>query len=431
MILAGLATVLLGVSVFVFRSGGRRYLANPLVAFFGIWAGVLLLSRLAHFNIELTSAGTRLTGTAFLALAFGSIAGVWLWSRRSRKRASDDVAARSIMFVAMASLPLFAICVAWKFGMAWSVVGIPFAHVHEIRASGLAGDIATPFVIRGMVVFGYLAALNLGVLWAVRPSRWVLVLSLTLGILLFLNDLSIGARGSLFNGGLLMASAEIVAGAGRARGVWRVAHAIGIVVFVTLAASMIFWLRSSNEGPTSLGGVTGSAVAYASGAVPASGWFIDNPWPTAVPGQWSFAGLWQLVDVVTGALPASYDQSFQTRWAPVTGAFNTGTFITYFYSDFGIPGVIILSVLTGFAAGYLFIGAARTRRLMLMELGALALFTLTFTPRGYIWSGMVFWPLTVAVVAQPFLLRWASRIRLPWQPALVPQPAISGASDET
>ena len=211
MILAGLAIVLLGISVFVFRSGGRHYLANPLVAFFGIWAGVLLLGRLAHFNIELTSAGLRLTGVAFLALALGGIAGVWLWSRRAFTPVNAQLGVRPIMFVALASLPLFAICVAWKFGLAWSVVGMPYEHVQEIRASGLAGELATPLVIRGMVVFGYLAALNLGVLWAVRPSRVVLALSLTLGALLFLNDLSIGARGSLFNGGLLMASAEIVA----------------------------------------------------------------------------------------------------------------------------------------------------------------------------------------------------------------------------
>ena len=424
MILAGLAIVLLGISVFVFRSGGRHYLANPLVAFFGIWAGVLLLGRLAHFNIELTSAGLRLTGVAFLALALGGIAGVWLWSRRAFTPVNAQLGVRPIMFVALASLPLFAICVAWKFGLAWSVVGMPFAHVQEIRTSGLAGELATPLVIRGMVVFGYLAALNLGVLWAVRPSRVVLALSLTLGALLFLNDLSIGARGSLFNGGLLMASAEVVAGAGRSRGVWRVAHAIGIAVVATLAASTIFWLRSSNvEEAPSLEVVARSAATYATGAVPASGWFLDNPWPTQVPGHWSFAGFWQLAD----AFSAKLDLPTQTFWAP--GGFNTGTFITYFYSDFGIPGVIILSALTGLAAGYLFIGAARTRRLGMVELAALALFTLAFTPRGFIWSGMVFWPLTVVVIAQPFLLRLASRIRLSRRPALAPQPAISGGSD--
>jgi len=347
--------------------------------------------------------GTRLLAAAFLTLALGSALGIWLRARQRRVPGPMPV----LLPIVLASLPIFAIGVGWKLAVAWTTVGNPFLHLADVRLAGLAGDMATPLAIRSLVIFGYLAALNLGVLWIQRPGRLVFALSIALGLLLFLNDLSIGARGSIVNGGLLMASAQLVAGAGRSHGLRRLAGTVGIVVVTLLTATTIVWLRSDRAPGSYASTLTIGTATYASATVPASSFFLDHPWPTQVPGHWSFGGFWQLIDVGSSALPRQFDLSYDTFYAPVTESnpFNTGTFLTYFYSDFRAPGALILSALSGLAAGYLFAWAVRDRHVVAIQLAALAMFTLIFTPRGFVWSGMVFWPLLLVIVAQPFILR--------------------------
>jgi len=148
---------------------------------------------------------------------------------------------------------------------------------------------------------------------------------------------------------------------------------------------------------------------YTVGPVPALTHYLENPWPRDVPGQWTFAGIYQAADTLLGLVGSGRiltPETFQTYYAPITdlGPFNVASHVVYFYSDLGAVGVVLFSSVMGLVTGYAFIRALRTKRVSDIQTASLLMFLQIFSVRGVVTNGVMFWVCLVFVAVQHMTL---------------------------
>jgi len=397
----------------------RGVVVNPLVVFSGVWLIDLALYDLdrvfGFFYVQLSEYAGLLLSLSLLLVFIGTALGLIVASDRIREDSPEVEHDRlgGLVGLTYVLTVIAAIAALWRYQTAVSAFGPLFENITRLRAASFSGVLTFSAVSRVLSLLGYVAVLNCGVLLG---YRWVPKLAAAAVVVVaadFFNDAAVGMRGSTMNAILLLVTATLLALAIKRQRL-RIIHLVaagGTMLAGIALITVILYLRSGS--PISYWGrlVTDNYV-YLVGTVPSLSVFVANPWPVIAPGQYTFLALFQVVDwlgqSVSGMSPFAPGM-FATYYAPVTtlGPFNASGYLAYFYGDLREPGVIVLSLVMGFASGYAFMKALRRKRIVDIQVASLFLFLLIFSIRGVETSGIWFWMTLLAIGFQ----HWALRIR--------------------
>ena len=133
---------------------------------------------------------------------------------------------------------------------------------------------------------------------------------------------------------------------------------------------------------------------YFTGTIPATEYFTENPWPSPFPGYFTFLGLYQGADKVAGLFGRNFltPEDYASFYAPITtGPFNSTGHLTYYYSDFREPGVLIIPYILGFISAYLFFWLHERPRTLAIELYGIIIAFIIITTRGTMTAGVSIW----------------------------------------
>ena len=182
------------ISLVLTRTLFRKQIFNPLVVFFGVWLIGLglfeLNSILKLFAISISDKATLLLTLGFFAFFLGGVTSTLAYRIVSPAR-DIDMKANEIEYLYKSTglaLLVMSIGVFWRFSDVIAVFGNPFSSLGEVRQSGVAGgfELATP--ARILTLFGYLAALNVGILIVLKKNPLNFVFVLIILVLFYLND---------------------------------------------------------------------------------------------------------------------------------------------------------------------------------------------------------------------------------------------------
>lgn len=392
---------------------------NPLSAFFGVWLfglGLYELDRVFEiFYVRLSEDANSLLILSFAWFFIAAILGMIIAIRvvRARALSIDDKQLNVIYKVTLLLFAVFLTGVMWKYSIVISKYGALFENLPDIRQEAFTGELTFPFISRLMTVLGYMVVLNLSILAVFRRKAKFISLLVVAILLNFLNDSTTGMRGSTVNSVLFLVSAVLLSGTVLMKriGIKHLLMGTCILLGGVLLVTGILYLRDGGAR-SFLERLTRDNYVYTVGTIPSLSVFIDNPWPASVPGQWTFAGLYQLLDIVLANLigvTLLSAETFDTFYAPITrlGPFNSSGYLLYFYSDLREPGVVVFSALMGFASAYLFMKAVLQKQIVDIQLAALLMSLVIFSIRGIYTNGMSFWvTLTLVIIQHQMLLGW-------------------------
>lgn len=437
--------ILLVASLGVTRARCPRLLFNPLIAFFGVWL-VPLAAYEFNFAFDtffypyarLSESADLLMSAGFLCFFLGAVAGLSPFKQSHPARLPDisEVQIDKLYTATKWLYPLFTAGVVWKYTIVISLYGSLFGALGQVRVGANTGEFGIPLLARLMTLLGYLVVLNLGIIIILRPRPKIGLLLLGAFALFFVDSSTSGSRGSIFNSILLVLSAIFLTIALKtgAVGVRRLFSAFGLGVAGIVLITPILYIRGLGDvqSISFLERLLGDNYLYLVGPIPAYSFFLDHPWLTNLPGQWTFAGIYQLIDSVTspvfGATVLS-PGTFQTYFAPITfvGPFNTATYQTYVHSDFGVWGVLGISAVMGIIAAYTFVRAMQWGRIADVQVAALMMAMVILSIRGMMSNGMMFYITLVLIALQSRLMSRGSRavrqaqLRTEAAPMAVPQ----------
>jgi len=394
----------------------RKYYFNPAVVFFALWFFVLLLyeldSYIGFFYVRLSPYAEILFIESFLFFLIGSLT-IALPLRTNYHRnfqPSQESYQLNVLYKITKFLFLiFLVTIFYKYLLLFQKYGNPFTNLMLIRAES-CGEFSFSVLLRFLSLSGYLVILNLGILVVFCPNKKTIFLTLLTLILSFLNAASIGGRGSAFIVGLFLIATVLTAAIIKYRRIKLKFLFVGIAAIISclLLLTIIVYLRSDKSISLVSRFVTDSYL-YIVGAIPATSFFLDYPWSSRLIGYNIIAGIYQLVNLASNNLfqiNFLTPQDLQTFYAQITtiGPFNTASYITYYYSDFGEMGVIILSYLSGIITTFLFFRAIYYRRIIDIQLSAIAMVYILISPRGVLTNGMNFWVILAALLIQHHIL---------------------------
>lgn len=411
-----LCVVLFLASLGATRVWCRRSLFNPLIAFFGIWMLNLALYEVDNwlqvFNVRLSDFADSMLSLSLICVFLGTCIGIMagLFGTREECLEVDSRVLDRMQGTAVLLFVVFVVGVAWRYAVTVSTYGLLLENLPEIREGTHLGDLSVPTASRLMTLAGYMVILNLAVVSVLRPRLVFLLLIVAAVSLNFVSDLTVGARGSTFNAVLLMMTTVLIALRAR-HGRTRVSHilagaSIGFTAVLLMTAML--YLRS-DKTLTFVERFLIDNYVYAVGPVPALTYYLEAPWPSDVPGQWTFAGIYQAVDGLLGIVGGGRiltPETFQTYYAPITdiGPFNVASHVVYFYSDLGEVGVALFSGVMGLVAGYTFVRAVRVKRITEIQIAGLLMFLVIFSVRGVVTNGIMFWVCLAFITVQHFAL---------------------------
>ena len=421
--ITGLCGLYLAGSVAVTRRVSPGLLFNPLVGFFGIWLLNLVFYEfdafVKFFYVRLSPHAEALLGLSFTSYFIGAVVGMALLGRRTTTR-PPEIDERSLGVLGNATLfalAVFTAGVLWKYHASTAAYGPIFGHLSEIRHDVVAGILKQPLLSRAMTLAGYLVVLNLGVLIAFRGGAALSLATLPIALLALLDDATTASRGFTFNVILLLVSTILLASGIRGRPVGLRSLAGAAAALATGLALTAIILHFRSHGSVSyLVGLVRESYLYFVGTVPALSVFSDHPWAISAPGQWTFAPLYLVLDRLGRHLfhvAILQPDAYHTFYAPITHleAFNSSSYLTYFYSDAGPAGTAILSGAMGLAAGVLFMRAMRLKRVVDIQVAALMMYLVLFSIRGIATNGPMFWITLGLVLGQHVILASGTRAR--------------------
>jgi oligosaccharide repeat unit polymerase len=305
--------------------------------------------------------------------------------------------------------------------------GNPITNLPQIRADFSRGLITYPFYLSFIpMLFGYILALNLGVLAVlergIRAKLFVLVLLFAMSLM----DLSIGTRIWSFNLFLFLISAVLVTYnvvLGRRIALKQLVIVLGCIVLFAVFITIPLYLRSDGKYSFNKCLIL-LASGYVVGDISSTGYFVEHPMPKDLPGYYTFGGLLKLVDDVLKPLGAGFlspkdPMNYVADVGPMWG-WNTSTDLAYYYSDFGAIGAIIPPYLLGFLSSYFFLKAITYKRILDIQLLAVTFSMILLSPRGIHSEGRFFWILLVVLFVQQRVLNRVSGRSGALQPTIAP-----------
>ena len=420
-----IASLLFVASLWATRKLCRDAIFNPLTAFFGVWLVDLGLYELdgyfRFFYVRLSEYATFLLVLSFTLVLIGGILGMIAVRRTAQDQVFglDRQAFRGLVTLTYVCVGLAILAALWRYHVVVVNYGSLFRNLATVRHDAFAGTLTYPLLSRVMSLFGYVAILNIGVLLATRwRFSW-----LALGVLVvsadFINDATVGMRGSTFNAVLLLVTTVLTTltiKLGRI-GLRHLLAAGSAILAGLCLITVILYLRSGHFVglPSFRDRLLQDNYIYLVGTIPSLTVFLNKPWPTVVGGQYTFLPLFVGLDWISrhalgvALIPAAVG----TYYAPITkGPFNSTSYLAYFYSDFRLPGIIVLSFLMGYVSNYAFMKAFRTKRLLDIQIASLLTFTMIFSVRGIETNGTAFWAILILLSAQHFALK----VRRRWRP---------------
>lgn len=405
------------VAVAVTRTALRGVFFNPLICFVVVWLLTFALYEFdATIGLFVVGPGTHETFLILLGLC-SFVTGAVVAVLPAKRVSPGPLAVQggtllNLSRLTLLLLPIFALGVAWKYVTVASVYGGLLLNLPEIRAAASLGLLSFPLLSRAMTLFGYVIILNLALLLVFRPRPLLVICCVGVVLLSLVNDMTTAARGSTFNAVLLLTCGMLMATAARSQVAWRdIRISVSLFVLGLLLTTGVLYLRSDRT-ISFLGRLTLDGYIYLVGNVPAMAYFFDNPWPASLPLQWTFAGLYQLADMLMAPLgiQSLSPEVLATQYAPISsvGPFNSSAFLTYFHSDMGDIGVVLLSFLMGFICTYRFLVAIIRRRVLDIQIAALLMGLVIFSIKGIMTNGVMFWVTWIVVTLQDCAMRWGA-----------------------
>jgi len=388
----------------------RVGLFHPSTVFLGIWLAnfsfYALEGRFDMFHYELTPYAQWLFIASFITFFLGMLI-VPMAPPGTKNKKSMAISDGQISFLyrtAKYLLVFYAFAVGFKYVILVAKYGNPFASLSQVRYDAWNKIIIYPEYLYLLTLPAYLMVLNLGILLALKKSKKVILLVAAALALAFLNDCTIGMRGGMTNFSLLLACSYFMTyvSLGKKVTLKHVAELSLLAVGLLLVLTAMLYMRTDKS--VSFGSrFVKDTYLYFVGTIPACGYFFEHPWGSSAPAIWTFGGIYKAADVLLGAAGIPYSPTgLETHYAAITrvGPFNCSSHLTYYYSDFGEIGVIIVPYLLGFISSYLFLKALYYKRILHIQLASLLLATLIFSVRGIYTNGVFFWVVVILVVAQ-------------------------------
>jgi oligosaccharide repeat unit polymerase len=225
------------------------------------------------------------------------------------------------------------------------------SNVNVVRARAVRGEFSYPTVSRILVLFLFPSLLFTTFLSRKRPRYLSVVLYVL--FLLFLDDLSIAARGHTAFGFSIVAVGYLVTVVADPDGSLRnnVKLMIGATILALLSINLIFAIRSGFDGSVISYILVSfkSIYRYAVGPLPAFSWILPQRSLSGYPGAYTFGGAYRIINYL--AEPILAIKPFPRPPKPdarIPLGFNTFPHLWALYSDFGLAGM--LGLLFGFGA---------------------------------------------------------------------------------
>jgi oligosaccharide repeat unit polymerase len=444
----GLTIVMLAMAMAVSRQRLRGQIVNPVTIFLSTWL-ISLITYLAALRAEVFDLAISATAQMLLLGSFSAffLAALAVLVHKAKvKNRSIDLRESAAMLnsrrfhrVTDALLVLTSGSVLMKYIIIWRRYGNPLENLQQVRDDYVYGDLRFSVLLSLATIGLNLLILNLGVSHFFRSKRpWQLSGRLWLAILLVvLNDLATADRASI----RVIIILVCVALYGRAiadRPV-KLRHCVLAIMAVGLfiiGLSFIVYYRSSGDATLVEGVLVGSIIANVVGNIGSFVVFVDHPWPGRLFAHHCLGGVYQFLNSVGAAIfgktflvEDDYSHWNEHYYADIgVPVFNTTSYLTFLYSDFGVAGVVLVSFIAGWFCMRTFRRMIITRKVTDWQISAFLTAALVVSVRGFYPSAIGFWITLGALVVQRRMLsrRAGMRIRV-----AVPVKAGLGAAGGT
>ncbi len=388
---------------------GTGQWANPILAL-SLPHALLLVAYLLAFrngilSFELGSKATLLLAAGYFAFVLGVIAIALPYARKRKLAVMNPRELRLADKLTRLSVFILFVAVAVKYLIIVKNYGNPVANIIAIRLDYVAGVLDYSFANSVAFVMSSFLMLNLGILMGagVENRRYLLIFSL---ILIILNDVTIGGANWTFSNLCLFLCAwgvtkERLVGLKISwKGVQRGSIVVGAATTLVFAL-LAFRTEGSVGSEVSFSDVL---LYYAGGDIATFGYFLEYPFPSILPGSYTFGGLYGLLD----PLFSLFGRPLMSRFDPelfvadIGVRFNTSIHLSYYYSDFGEAGVVILSLVLGLLGMWAMVQYRQRFTLIRVQYFALLLFVIVMSIRGVPTEGKYFW---ILLMILPLLRR--------------------------
>ncbi|HTE48678.1 MAG TPA: O-antigen polymerase [Candidatus Paceibacterota bacterium] len=403
----------------------RRVWLNPLVIFFAVWFLNFLVYELDNFfhfyYIVLSQRSEFLFVLSFVGFFLGGMS-MALYKALPRNKIPSSVLPQKeysyLAFMERLSGSLFTLILISVLGKYLLLVlnyGNPLAHLGEIRAATVSGAFVYPKILQFFSIFRYVLILNLGALLVFSAKKKKYMILTTIAFMLsILTDVAVAGRGGILNTFLFLIGVLLTAYL--AQGVkLKAKHYFGILLSVLLLFTLfgsILYFRSNETDFFRKFAV--SIYLYFTGTIPAVESFVENPWPSSLPGYNTFSGLYQGANKAVGLFGLNFlsPQDYQTFYAPIThmGPFNSAGHLAYYYSDFREFGVLIFPYLLGLWSTWLFFYVYERPKILTIQMCAIATAFIFTTVSGTMTSGASIWFTIIILLAQYVFFEWVKSI---------------------
>lgn len=397
----------------------KRIFINPLVIFFAIWFFVFSLYQLNtifnYFYFKLTEKAQILFILSFISFFIGSLSvAVYQHIKKSEKIQTiriQDFHLKSIYKITKILFFFFAIGIALKVFLLLQRYKNPIENLGVVRGEFISGLLKYPQILYFFSFLGYLIIVNLGILLVFSKKRKIILFFIFLTLVTaFLNDLTVASRGFTFNFFLLLITTIFATFVVKGK-VLKLRHYLfGIISFVLIIIFLttIVYLRGDKSvGFLKLIGEYN--YLYLVGTIPATSFFIENPFFSNLPLFHTFGGIYKFFDGITGLFGFNFlgSDDLRTFYANITelGPFNSATSLAYYYFDLKEVGVIIFSYLLGFISSFLFFKVVYNKRIIDIQLYAFILSFIIYSIENVLTNGAAFWILLFFIFSQHFILQ--------------------------
>lgn len=304
---------------------------------------------------------------------------------------------------------LMAVCAFMRILTITIQYGNPIAALPRVRDDFVAGALVFPRWTSLATLAANLLALNIGFLIGagVRAYKRVFVFI----VLAVLNDSTAADKAGLRLIIMLVFAVYYtrmyVVGKPFSFGIYVRCFLFGISVFAIY--STITYFRVVDQSASVIEVTVKHLYMNFVGNFASSAWFLDNPWPKAGFGVYSFPGFYQLLGI--SSLEEHRLASFFNADIVPVGIFNTSDYIAYINADFGLVGVLTVSGVMGLFSAWLHCRAYNSGGLLYVQLVSLGTAGLVVSIRGFYFGAPGFWVTMVLLVCQHFYVTsgWLSR----------------------
>ncbi|OGF50364.1 MAG: hypothetical protein A2231_02400 [Candidatus Firestonebacteria bacterium RIFOXYA2_FULL_40_8] len=304
-------------------------------------------------------------------------------------------------------MPVFIISIIAKCVIFVKRYGNPFQSMILIRDEYVQGVFNFPFHLDFIInVCGYLLVLNLVIIYMLKKNKKILLFIVIAFLGVFINDFTVAGRGWTLVWffmliGVIFMTYNVVNIKFKLR---HITVPTFLAAIFTVMIYIIFGLRSQKSDVSFYGMVVLNTFQYFVCNISSYGYFVSNPLPSGVFGYYTFGGLYKIFDDIINSIFSmhiypTYDSYYY--YANISdGPVNSSIHLSFFYADFGIAGVILISFLWGLLASYLFYKLIYRKRIIDIQLAAIAISTILFSVRGIYGEGRFFWMLILLVFIQ-------------------------------